>query len=1191
MRQVIIMPEASPEMEKYFEDIDKGIKAAYEVAEKARKKGHDPEDHVDIPTARNMAERVEGLISAVAPQLKGSGMTKRIQELEKQYGSSAWEVALLISEEVAKEKFCKFNDKIEAMEVAIRVGFAYHTLGIVAAPLEGFTAVKVKKRMDGKEYIAAFYSGPVRGAGGTAAAFSVILADYVRKKMGYDAYDPTEDEVKRFITEIHDYHERAANLQYMPSDEEIDFLARRLPVEINGDPTEQIEVSNYKGLPRLETNKIRGGVCLVFGEGVAQKAAKLWKRLQKWGNKFEIDWSFLEQFLELQKRIKAQEKKTGEESKEKIKPNYTFIKDLVAGRPVLTHPMKEGGFRLRYGRCRTSGYSSAAIHPATQHILKKYIATGTQLKVERPGKAAAITVCDSIEGPIVKLENGDVVQLNSVSDAKEAADRIKEILFIGDILFNYGDFSENNHILVPPGYCEEWYVMELEKATVNMFGNLDLEKLSSLVSISVENLDALLKEPAKNKISADAAVEISEKLKIPIHPMYTYHWKGISRQELVMLFDWMLKATISKTENGHIEKIVLPVEEHQKRVFEKLGIPHSVVNNEYIVIDRNNSTALLKTLNIEGDDSVEKIKSMIQDKENSGKSMLELINMISAVKIRDKGGTFIGARMGRPEKAKMRKLTGSPHVLFPVGEEGGRLRSFQSALETGKIYGDFPFYKCHKCDKETVYKTCHRCGEKTTRLFFCKICGPKENPVCPAHGKCMSHKKRDIDIKDYFDNALKIAGLNDYPDLIKGVRGLSNKDKTPEHLVKGLLRAKHDVYVNKDGTTRYDMTELPITHFKPKEIRTSLEKLKEMGYETDIKGKELKDPEQILELKPQDIILSSAFETTDETADDALFRIGSFVDDLLVYLYKQKPFYRFEKKEDLIGHLVIGLAPHISTGTIGRIVGFSNTQSCYAHPMWHAALRRDCDGDECCVMLLMDALLNFSRQFLPDKIGGRTMDAPLVLTSKIVPAEVDDMVHGLDVVWNYPLEFYEAALEYKFPYEVNIEQLKKRLGTEKQYEKIGFTHSISNINIGVNCSAYKTLPSMEDKLKGQMELAEMIRAVDTNDVARLVIEKHFLKDTKGNLRKFSIQQFRCSKCNEKYRRPPLAGKCIKCGGNLIFTVAEGSVVKYLEPSISLAKKYDLPPYLKQSLELLKMRIESVFGKDKEKQEGLGKWFG
>ena len=76
---------------------------------------------------------------------------------------------------------------------------------------------------------------------------------------------------------------------------------------------------------------------------------------------------------------------------------------------------------------------------------------------------------------------------------------------------------------------------------------------------------------------------------------------------------------------------------------------------------------------------------------------------------------------------------------------------------------------------------------------------------------------------------------------------------------------------------------------------------------------------------------------------------------------------------------------------------------------------------------------------------------------------------------------------------------------------------------------------MEEKLRGQMRLAEKIRAVDTSDVAGLVIDKHFMKDTKGNLRKFSQQEFRCVDCNEKFRRPPLIGRCSECGGKIIFT--------------------------------------------------------
>jgi len=88
-------------------------------------------------------------------------------------------------------------------------------------------------------------------------------------------------------------------------------------------------------------------------------------------------------------------------------------------------------------------------------------------------------------------------------------------------------------------------------------------------------------------------------------------------------------------------------------------------------------------------------------------------------------------------------------------------------------------------------------------------------------------------------------------------------------------------------------------------------------------------------------------------------------------------------------------------------------------------------------MLVMDAFLNFSRQFLPDKRGSRTMDSPLVLTSRLIPSEVDDMAHGLDVVWKYPLDFYDAAMQYKYPREVFIEQIKHRLDTPAQYEGMG----------------------------------------------------------------------------------------------------------------------------------------------------------
>jgi len=106
----------------------------------------------------------------------------------------------------------------------------------------------------------------------------------------------------------------------------------------------------------------------------------------------------------------------------------------------------------------------------------------------------------------------------------------------------------------------------------------------------------------------------------------------------------------------------------------------------------------------------------------------------------------------------------------------------------------------------------------------------------------------------------------------------------------------------------------------------------------------------------------------------------------------------------------------------------------------------------------------------------------------------------------------------------------------------------------------------------------------------LVIQKHFLKDIKGNLRKFSMQQFRCAKCNEKYRRPPLNGKC-PCTGKIIFTISQGSVIKYLGLSLMLAERYNFSPYLKQTLEIIQMDVDHIFGREKDKQVGLAEFMG
>jgi DNA polymerase II large subunit len=131
---------------------------------------------------------------------------------------------------------------------------------------------------------------------------------------------------------------------------------------------------------------------------------------------------------------------------------------------------------------------------------------------------------------------------------------------------------------------------------------------------------------------------------------------------------------------------------------------------------------------------------------------------------------------------------------------------------------------------------------------------------------------------------------------------------------------------------------------------------------------------------------------------------------------------------------------------------------------------------------------------------------------------------------------------------------------------------------------------MMDKMKVQLSLAAKIRAVDEADVAYKVIERHFLPDILGNLRAFSKQSVRCPLCNTTYRRIPLQGSCIKCGGKLTLTVHEMSVKKYLEISMEIAEKYNLPTYAHQRIKLVEKSIDSLFCSDKIKMTKLSDFF-
>jgi DNA polymerase II large subunit len=237
---------------------------------------------------------------------------------------------------------------------------------------------------------------------------------------------------------------------------------------------------------------------------------------------------------------------------------------------------------------------------------------------------------------------------------------------------------------------------------------------------------------------------------------------------------------------------------------------------------------------------------------------------------------------------------------------------------------------------------------------------------------------------------------------------------------------------------------------------------------------------------------------------------------------------------------------------------------------------------------LYDLQVGGEPKFVADWLyAHNSMDAPLVMSSRIDPTEIDDEAHNMDVVDQYPREFYEATLEMADPESVEVTIAEETLGTDDEYRGFEHTHDTTDVHLGPALSAYKTLGSMMEKMDAQLALARKLRAVDETDVAERVIEYHFLPDLIGNLRAFSRQETRCLDCGEKYRRMPLTGECRECGGRVNLTVHRGSVEKYMDTAIQVAEEFDCRPYTKQRLEVLEKSLESVFENDKNKASSLG----
>lgn len=1123
--------------EAYFHRLKEEFDKIYEVASQARAKGLDPSPEPEPLVTYDVAERVE---KAVGP----SGVASRIRELALLMPREL--VALKMAEEISLGSYG--TDGERAAEQAVRTASAILDEGVTAAPIEGISSVRIRTNQDGTKYLAVYFAGPIRAAGGTDMALILVIADYVRHQLGLSRYKATELEAKRFVEELRVYEREVARFQFKVSDDELFNAIMRSPVEVNGVETDPVEVSAYRNVPRVETNRVRGGALRVVHDGLIGRSHKVLKIVDNLGIE---GWSWL-------KEIKPPVAEA-DEARE-----FMFMEDVLGGRPVFSFPQfqgGQGGFRLRYGRARNTGLAAVGLHPSTMIVLGGFIAIGTQLRIEKPGKAGIAASVESIEPPIVKLKDGSVVRLSDPRHAQALLDVVDKILFLGDILIGLGEFLENNRPLLPSGFVEEWWteLLKLEAATAYN----GIEDFAQHLGLTPDEIRSYIEQPDEKIPSAEKALLLAKKSKVPLHPRYTWFWENIGPEDFDYLRDKFVNAGAALVS----DRIVTMKDARTKDILERLCIPH-IVSEDSLIIE-SDASVLSECLGLGSPQG-----------RVEGKDVFEKIKQASGMSVQRKAPVYVGARMGRPEKAKRREMRPVVHCLFPIGLAGGSRRSIiEAAAERSLLPVEIAYRKCLGCGNVTPSPLCEKCGGKTTRVLVCQKCGNESSDsTCPrCKGPAQAYNLRSLPLHEMLERAERRLSLAAIPEAVKGVRGLTNDTRTPEPLEKGLLRAKNDVSMFKDGTARFDATNAPLTHFRAGEIGVGVEKLRTLGYHFDLAGEPLESKDQCCSLMIHDIIVP-------ELCGDYFVRVAKFLDELLQGFYGLPPFYHVRDRQDLVGHLVIGLSPHTSVGVIGRIIGFTKASVCFAHPFWHAAKRRDCDGDEDSVSLALDILVNFSKQFLPSRIGG-IMDAPILLTVAIKPSEIARQVFNVETVERLPLKFFDETLRRSDPKTLIglIETVHERLGSGAVLESLGFTHKIRDINNGNLVSAYKKLGSMLDKVTAQLKLAESIRAVDAGEVAKRVLSTHFMRDLTGNLKAFAGQRVRCTKCNSKFRRVPLKGTCIRCGGTLSLTVYRGGVEKYLNVAEDLVKRYKLGAYHEQRLVLLRSEIDSLFNEHEEKK--------
>jgi len=1110
--------------DKYEQDLLGEINTLYDLASKAKEKSEDPIPMVESKIVFSHGETLEYLLGL-------EGLANRFEELCKQLPRS--QVPFKIAEDVIYGRFGSFEDEARAL-LAIRAGLGCITPpGSTAAPLEGITSARLKQNPDRSNYLAIYFAGPMRSAGGTEQALSILIGDFVRSALHLSNYIPSPEEIARFIEEYKICERKVSRFQYRTSEEQLLFVLQRMPIEVTGVGTDPFEVLTHKNLPRIETNFIRGGALRVLIDGFIGRAEKVLKFVREL-NLSGWDWL-------------SEVKATRTES--------SHMNEVLIGRPVLSSVNSFGGFRIRYGRARNTGLAAIGVHPNTMGVVDSFVAVGSQLRIDRPGKSSVVVPVDSIEPPVVKLKDGSVVKLEGAVDWAEIDPQIKEVLFLGDILISVGDYIENNKRLDVSAFTGEWWAASLaQKASELPDG---IKSAAQLLETDEERLALFLSAPPKSYPDFKEALKIATRFGIPLHPRYVNFWERCTGDEVLELCKF-LKQKAQFMDNG----IVFHSDSSIDEILNKAVMLHRADGGTTTVID--SSVPLIHLL------CTTASLVLPQSKESGLSYIARALN----IPLKETIGSTISARFGRPEAAKPRLMKPPVNLLFPVGNAGGPSRDLRKAEGKGSIKVEIINRRCPSCNIRTFHTKCPECSKDTIEQRTCPKCGsPCENFTCK---KCGSEGRpfgqMTVNLQQEIRRAQEAIGLHSLPNRIKGVKSLMNDERIAEPLEKGILRAAFNLFVYRDGTCRFDASNAPLTAFKPKETGTGLHRLLELGYDRDVEGKPLSSEDQLVFLKPQDVLMP-------RKAISFLVGLSKFLDRSL-QTHGLEPCYRASNEGDLIGKHIISISPHTVGGIVGRIIGFTGAEVLYAHPYYHQAKRRDCDGDADSFTLALDVFMNFSKRYTPSRPGGK-MDSPLVVFPIINPREIDDQIYNMENSASLPLAFYTISEQRSSPSE--LRDIVNLVGPEAP-AVLACTHATQDVTAGPLISKYRTIKTASEKFLAQLNLLDRLSSLNKKKILQNILDTHLIRDFSGNVKALYSSGFRCTKCGERYRRPPLSGHCRRCGYVVQPNVFVSNVVKYFNMIELLTSKYELDPYYLEALKSLGQELKHLPSRTEKKED-------